>query len=494
MIKMFTFKNFTFLGISTSLVNKYVFSILLYYNIQGYLAGQTTDINFWISVIVLFSFSSVVFYIFDIIFKNSIFYKYLVSILLCFLTFHIFLDISDLPEWRHYRAMLFGLTNNKYLILLWYILPVIFFSITNILFRSKIEKINNFLIILSLCFFSIFLYRALFTSKPLIDYYSLEKKSPSMIQKKAVWILFDEFDYKFYSKVNNLENFKKFSNESLVITDMQATSDATITAIPEILTGIKTENYITTKNFAELYLIDGNNKKIKFNFENSIFGKIYKKGFTSSIFGIYHPYCHIFYQVSNCSNIEFHHDKVKWYDGVKHILFLNLIDKFLNNRLGVASDITKKQIDLIPRHIESKDNLVFMHFGFPHLPSLYAERIYNQKSKNEEDSYKLNLKLANDVLGIITDTLNKNRLENTLIILSSDHWLRSLEGPRPVLFNAKIINDNESFVIDDKSSNYYISELVLKYFNNEIKSNKDIKNFFQNKPPIPTKYVPRFSM
>ena len=202
----------------------------------------------------------------------------------------------------------------------------------------------------------------------------------------------------------------------------------------------------------------------------------------------------LFYQIKNCSNIEFHHDKVKWYDGVKHVLFLKLIDKFLNNQLGITSDITKKQIDLIPHHIESKDNLIFMHFGFPHLPSLYAEKIYNQKSNNEEESYKLNLKLANDVLGIITSTLKKNQYENVLVILSSDHWLRSLKGPRPVLFNAKFINDSESFVLDDKLSNYYISELVMKYFNNEINSNRDIKKFFKNKPEIPSRYTPRFSM
>ena len=158
------------------------------------------------------------------------------------------------------------------------------------------------------------------------------------------------------------------------------------------------------------------------------------------------------------------------------------------------SDITKKQIDLIPHHIESEDNLIFMHFGFPHLPSLYAEKIYNKKSNNEEDSYKLNLRLADDVLGIITKTLKKNQYEDVLIILSSDHWLRSLKGPRSVLFNAKLINDNESFVLNDKLSNYYISELVMKYFDNEINSNRDIKKFFQNKAAIPTRFTPKFSM
>ena len=493
---MIFFKNPLIFGISISLVNKYVFSVLFYYNIQGYLAGQAIGFDLWISVAVLFLAASVFFYVFDIFFHNKFLYQYLISILLCFLSFHIFLDIGDIPEWRHLRLTFFGLTNNKYLVLGWYLIPVVFFSLTSFFLKKKIKEINKFLVILSWCFFALFLYRIITTVPPIINLENLENDSKKISDKKVVWVLFDEFDYNFYKNnaLSNLKNFNKFSSESLEISNMQATSDATITAIPEILTGIRSKNYLTTDKFAELYIVDENENKIKFNFENSIFGKVHNKGFTSSIFGIYHPYCHIFYQINNCSNIEFHHDKVKWHDGVIHILFLRLIDKFLNNKLGITSDITKKQIDLIPHHIESEDNLIFMHFGFPHLPSLYAEKIYNQKSNNEEDSYKLNLKLANDVLGIITKTLKKNQYENVLIILSSDHWLRSLKGPRPVLFNAKLINDNESFVLNDKSSNYYISELVMKYFDNKINSNRDIKNFFQSKPAIPTRFTPKFSM
>ena len=489
-------KNSLIFGISISLVNKYVFSVLFYYNIQGYLAGQDIGFDFWISVAVLFLAASVFFFVFDIFFHNKFLYQYLISILLCFLSFHIFLDISNIPEWRHLRLTFFGLTNNKYLILGWYIIPVVFFSFTSFFLKKKIKEINKFLVILSWCFFALFLYRIITAVPPNINLENLENDSKKISDKKVVWVLFDEFDYNFYKNnaLSNLKNFNKFSSESLEISNMQATSDATITAIPEILTGIRSKNYLTTDKFAELYIVDENDNKIKFNFENSIFGKIFNKGFTSNIFGIYHPYCHIFYQIKNCSNIEFHHDKVKWYDGIKHILFLKLIDKFSNNKLGIISDITKKQIDLIPHHIESEDNLIFMHFGFPHLPSLYAEKIYNQKSNNEEDGYKLNLKLANDVLGIINKTLKKNQYENVLIILSSDHWLRSLKGPRPVLFNAKLINDSESFVLNNKLSNYYISELVMKYFDNEINSNRDIKKFFQNKAAIPTRFTPKFSM
>ena len=183
MNNIFALKNYIFLGISISLVNKYVFSILFYYNISGYLAGQGIGFNFWVSIIVLFVSSSLIFFFLDMIFKNAFFYQYLISVILCFLSFHIFLDISNLPEWRHLRAELFGLTTDKYLILLWYLLPVLFFSLTNILLKNKIEKINKFFIILSLCFFFIFLYRVLLTPAPSINY-EYTKINKSYIHKK----------------------------------------------------------------------------------------------------------------------------------------------------------------------------------------------------------------------------------------------------------------------------------------------------------------------
>ena len=134
------FKNPLIFGISISLVNKYVFSVLFYYNIQGYLAGQAIGFDFWISVAVLFLATYIFFFVFDIFFHNKFLYQYLISILLCFLSFHIFLDIGDIPEWRHLRLTFFGLTNNKYLLLGWYIIPVLFFSLISFFFKKKNKR------------------------------------------------------------------------------------------------------------------------------------------------------------------------------------------------------------------------------------------------------------------------------------------------------------------------------------------------------------------
>ena len=275
---------------------------------------------------------------------------------------------------------------------------------------------------------------------------------------------------------------------------MKATSNATISAIPEMLTGFLAKDVKIYDQFGKLSLVGDDGTIMDFSFDNSIFGKIYKLGYTSSLFGVYHPYCHIFYQVKNCTPIEKHHRDIKWYDGILHVTFLNLIDKFFNNKLNLNSDRDKLQIDLIKKHLNFKDDLTYMHFGFPHLPSLYAEKIFKIKPKNEIESYKLNLKLTDYVLNKILKEIKKlNFNEKTLIIVSSDHWYLKMDEERPVVFLTKFLNDNNKYTLDKQTSNYHISELILGYFSNNIKSNYDIYNFFKKKNFIKTRIQKPYS-
>jgi len=275
---------------------------------------------------------------------------------------------------------------------------------------------------------------------------------------------------------------------------MRATSDATISAVPEMLTGFQAKDVKIFDQFGKLSLIGDNGKMIDFNFDNSIFGKIHKLGYSSSLFGVYHPYCHIFYQIKNCTPIEIHHRKIKWYDGIFHVTFLNLIDKFLDNKLNLNSDRDKFQIDLIEKHLNFKDNLTYMHFGFPHLPSLYAEKFFKIKPKNEIESYKLNLKLTDYVFNRILQKIKKlNFNKKTLIIVSSDHWFIKMNEERPVVFVAKFLNDNSQLTLDKKSSNYHISELIYEYFSGKIENNYDIYNFFNDKESVKTRFQKPYS-
>lgn len=486
--------NKIYIGIPIALVNKYVFSLLLYYNIQGYLAGGPITINFWLSLVVLFFTFFFIFVCLDFFFKDNFFFNYISSTILCLSVFYVFFDISSLPAWKHLRTQLFGLTYNNYFIALWYLLPFIFFSLFNFLLRNNIKKINKFFTILSLFFFIIFLLRVNFYQQPnppkTFDNTINEK---NFLDKRVIWVLFDEFDHNLVYKNKKLKNIFQFNENSFVAKNMQATSDQTISAIPEILTGIVTKEIKVGKDYGNLKIVDTSNKFHRFNFENSIFGKVQSLGYASSIFGIYHPYCYIFSQAKYCSPVEYHHDQIKWYDGIKHVLFLKLIDKFFKNKLNLNSDYTKKQIDLIDTHLNHEAGLVFMHLGIPHLPSLYAEKLFNKKVNNDIESYNLNLKLTDLIIGSIIKKIEKER-KLQLIIFSSDHWFRESKKARPVVFSAKIYGDNNRVIFNDKSSNYHIGELVEEFFKDNIKSNSDINKFFLKKKTANTRLQKRYSI
>ena len=82
--------NKIYIGVPIALVNKYVFSLLLYYNIQGYIAGGPITFNFWLSLVVLFFTFFFIFVCLDFFFKDNFFFQlyfFNYFMLECFLCF-----------------------------------------------------------------------------------------------------------------------------------------------------------------------------------------------------------------------------------------------------------------------------------------------------------------------------------------------------------------------------------------------------------------------
>ena len=96
----------------------------------------------------------------------------------------------------------------------------------------------------------------------------------------------------------------------------------------------------------------------------------------------------------------------------------------------------------------------------------------------------LNLKLSDIAIGKIISLIPD--IDNTMIVIASDHWLRSKDkNPKniyPAMFLAKIMNDNKKITINKNSSSIYIKELILKYLKSEINNHDDINSFIKEKP------------
>ena len=105
--------------------------------------------------------------------------------------------------------------------------------------------------------------------------------------------------------------------------------------------------------------------------------------------------------------------------------------------------------------------------------------------------YFLNLKLTDLVLNKVMNILKNYEDQKILLILSSDHWYTLAEGRNtdntnifPILFFAKILNDNTSIKASKKTNAIYIQELIYRYLTKEISNHTQIEKFFEKKNNI----------
>jgi predicted AlkP superfamily pyrophosphatase or phosphodiesterase len=120
---------------------------------------------------------------------------------------------------------------------------------------------------------------------------------------------------------------------------------------------------------------------------------------------------------------------------------------------------------------------------------------YLKLISDRRDAYLINLKFVDSLVGEVFNEIEKNdnyKKNETLIILSSDHWAKGNYGdfitrsiddknPYPSLFLAKIIGDDEQFDIHEPDSGIHVQELIHEFLREKISSHADINKFFSEK-------------
>ena len=160
------------------------------------MAGAPVEKSFYLSVLALFIFCFFIFFFFEKKFSDNTVYLFGLNVILLSLTFHVFLNFTDIPGWKHLRAEIFGLTTNKYYVAAWYLLPFFIFAALNTLLIKKLVQLRKFLIILGIVFFIFFIYNFFSNLNPIKPIQNLKtEKVINYKNKKVVWIIFDEFDY-----------------------------------------------------------------------------------------------------------------------------------------------------------------------------------------------------------------------------------------------------------------------------------------------------------
>jgi hypothetical protein len=417
----------------------------------------------------------------------------------------------------------FNLTVKKRIFL--FLMPYMFFFgilfFTHKIFKKfdyiKFFKITGFVLFFFVIYREFFYLKSvnLVLSDNKINHYS---KNNFISKKKVVWVIFDGFDPQIYDEYKdklNLKNLKKFENKSVYVPSAISPDYLTVVSVPSLILGeegigklIKNRKY---------FLRTKQQSFIELNFENTIFGQIYKNGFNSSILSSSLQYCSSYirtYKFYKCKETNTYDQKLELYKFFSGIKFATSYEKFLiiykkifkkdksdqifkinlkdilqaspNKKLENSEDLDGYNTVFMSDYIDALkySNLTFLHLFIPHPGNLnYMNRTFNIKNNDDFFSHLLNLRLTDITLEKIYTEIKK--YDDYLIIISSDHWFRAKDNnPKniyPSLFMAKTNDDDNSFRSELNFKNVHINELIQMFLNGKINNNKDIKLFVENK-------------
>lgn len=271
---------------------------------------------------------------------------------------------------------------------------------------------------------------------------------------RLLWIIFDEMDqralFEQEASLQRYPHFHAFKNQALIATQAHAAGASTIIALPSLITGKELEK-VKLLSHQQLLLTGSDQVASLWKEHEHLFSKAYAKGYRSAIKGFYHPYHRLFNRFldqKKSFQFNFSHNDL-W------IIGRFILQKATEKSLALAKEFRRFLLKIPPRprtarhnHLRSfsisqiektfknfhhdvisliKDpglDFVFVHCPYPHLPAYYSleqDRFSHDLSAN----YFGNLKMVDHFFGEICSELKKNQLwDETLLIVSSDHWFR----------------------------------------------------------------------
>ena len=357
-------------------------------------------------------------------------------------------------------------------------------------------------------------YRLFFTVKPEFkldknNFYStfLSEKiinHKNSFNNKILFFVFDEFDYEYlYKNLYRFPNLENIIEKSFFHKNFFPPAKFTSQSISSILTG-KEVNKINFLS-GDLILNKGLDNETIILTENTIFEDIKKRNLTSSIFGQFYPYCSKL-KVKNCydtlNSNEITMDLNRSLKILSKQLYIanffytdKVINFFTDNKFIenfsynydsntiINHSMTWSMLNTTKKMININTNFIFVHYPFPHLDKKITIKKMDDSSISD---YEKNIYLVD----LIAKILNKNlsNFDESLLIITSDHWFRNRDYSSKKINNekksmripfvAKIIGDDTYFETDFEGNSISLRELFNRYYDGDIKSNNDIKSFF----------------
>jgi len=354
-------------------------------------------------------------------------------------------------------------------------------------------RLVNFSKVVSLLFLLLFSWRIYSLEIPLVvpyveqtvDRLELSNLGNPPRPRRVVFVIFDEFDpsvaFSGPEVSTKLKNFENLLATSFFAPNALPPAKYTLASIPAMLVGKPTlGNFFDEKS--RLFIRTSQDAKVEFNQANSIFGRLDDGPSSAAILGFYHPYCKLF-ETYEC--ISFSDSKYAFKNSWR-----------LWHRKTEGSYVTKTQIELLPSFLGlNSKQLIYIHLNIPHLGARYAASAFGlQEPSGPNQRYELNLRLSDEVLGLIVESLQRSSSagQEVLLVICSDHWFRQFKPSRdesnglPALAIVKVLSDDTPVVLKDAISTHHLPELSVDFLHGKIKSNADVRKWFSGKPLFDT--------
>ncbi len=431
-------------------------------------------------------------------------FEYLIFSITFYFIFHFTIRFMDLNYYHIYQS--FFKTDTILIKIFFYGFPIFIGFFICLLFKKKIYSIQKFIFIFLTILILLISFRLFnfylnndnqFNPKNDFQNFNVkENQQENNTYKKIFLLVFDEFDYAYLDKqLNLLPNLKKIYETSYVNKNFYSPAEYTIDSIPSILTGSSFKKRVTNKG--QLSIITEQDKKINFNFENSIFNLTNKdKKISASIYGDTHPYCRVFKAINCYDRYQFKKERLNIFKFIQIFFHVSYLEKILKIKpffrgfksnfklipIKFSYGVNKIMYDNSNNFINSDTDIIFVHYPYPKISDEYnADNFIEIKDKNKNlNKYEKNLLIVDSTIqNIFYDLLD---YKGSLMIITTDHWLRDkkfmINDKKKIVFLSKIIGDNEYF--EDLNINYSknIKKLIIMYNKGMITSNYDINNFF----------------
>ena len=295
--------------------------------------------------------------------------------------------------------------------------------------------------------FSIFVLQFIYL-KVVSDWYVKKNSSLSTITNPVIVLVFDELDSDtLEASLDKLPAFKALAARARIVGSVYPPSNYTHISLPAMLLG----HPISGSAIA--------GDSIFFTQTNQIESKILVasdhlfEGIDSSLIsliGWHLPYCGLFKKIDRCIDDSSYGvpgenlTTIQWLYGKSSILFNyrnnnNLkifgdIDAYTNHFFcdprnfkfnNIARLLNELEQRLVTDVKSAKYALVFAHLPCPHLP-----RLDGAVTKGMMNDYVDNLRRCDKILESLSQVVNQKNKNPTRLLVTSDHWFRSLDWVR----------------------------------------------------------------